>query len=603
MCGILMYHKKGGFSRENVGQGLRALELARHRGSDGEGVVLIDSKTGKSQSLRTADTPNDIACDLNTPDQLEEGSFDILLGHRRLSIFDTSSTGHQPMWDEFGNCIVFNGEVYNFWEIRNDLKARGHHFKSGTDTEVILKAYKEFGAECLNMFNGMWAMVIWDAEKRQLFIANDRFGVKPLFRYFKGDETVWCSEIKQIKAFHSFEQQIDQKNTQLYLDYGIVGHDNSTMYAEVEKFPSGHYQVLDLKSQSWLDETCFFSVHNIKKQKLSMQDAVEEFRTLFKSAVSLRTRSDVQWGVGLSGGLDSSAVLHEATMCMRESDKAFRPHSFSAVFPGMEGDESAFATQMGNSLNAQMHSVNPYDEFTVEDFQKHLYHLELPPRTASFYAQWKVAELVRKKGVTVLLVGQGADELFGGYHAHFYRYCRQLILSGQFGRYFQSVRAYAEIKNRPVREVHQIAVNELKSVVKAKFGLANYDHPILKKWNEINGLREFMKAELTSFQLPNFLFADDRSSMAFGVETRHPFLDYRVVEFAYSLPEEFYINGGWTKFLVREAMNELPDAVRWRKDKKGFTIPQADINARLLGKSKVTDKEFRAFCHESIFKS
>ncbi len=601
MCGILTYYSKNGITKDNINECLLSLNTIKHRGPDGEGIVLINSITGENKTILTKDTPKDINCDFNEFTAIEDHHYDLLLGHRRLSIFDTSSAGHQPMKDQFGNCIIFNGEIYNFHEIKQDLESKGYSFKSRTDTEVILASYQEWGKECLSRFNGMWSFVLWDNQKKFLFISNDRFGVKPLYHYQTENSIMFFSEIKQIKAFKEFDNILNKDNCNLYLNYKQICFDETTFYENVIRFSPGYYEIYDFKSKRLFQQ--YYSIEKIKKCKKLFKEAEEEFKFIFHNAVDIRMRSDVKWGVGLSGGLDSSSVLFYVNKVLEERKDLFRPITFSAVFPGMEGDESTFINDIINKIQVKSYTVNPYEQFSVEDFNKHLYYQEIPPISTSFYAQWKVAELVNKSGVTVNLVGQGADEIFGGYHAHFYKYCRSLILKGNVLRYLNEVKGYSRIKNLSISYIHKIVIGDLFLAFKFRLGLSKLDNKLLKYWNQINDLTCFMKAEFTTFQLPYYLLSDDRTSMAHRVETRHPFLDYRIVEFAYSLPESHYIKNGWSKYIVRKSMNDLPENIRWRRDKKGFTTPQSKIINKLIPESIDLETDFRKYCLNQLIKN
>ena len=582
MCGILSVVSEKPLNRREINDSLNSLQRIKHRGPDGEGVLLINTNTGEAKSLRTKDTPVNIKCSYQELSDVPENQFNLLLGHRRLSIIDLSIQGHQPM--QVGEIsLIYNGEIYNYLELKEELKAKGRTFKTNSDSEVLIQAYLEWGTGCLNKFNGMWSFVLWDNSKQKLFIANDRFGVKPLYYTQVEDKTILVSEIKQYLDFSEFDREFNKEYFDDYIELGGTYFGLVTPFQNVSRFPKGHFSELLFKEK--INSTSlkeYYSINNIKKLKWKEKDAINTFKEIFSDAVKVRTRTDVPYGVGLSGGLDSSSVLLEVKKMLNDNGSKEKPYSFSAIFPGQKEDESSHVNEVLNSIKSNSFFTNPFEEFNIDDFEKHIYDLEFLPRTTSFFAQWKVAQLARREKVPVVLVGQGADEVFGGYHAHFYRYGRELLLKGNFLLYKKLLTNYSEVKAIPFKSLNNRCIGEAKLSIKLKMGLMKFQHPFTKWWNEIDKLSDFMKAEFSEFQLPFYLLADDRTSMACSVETRHPFLDYRLVEFGYSLPENLYIKEGWQKWIIREAMEELPSSIRWRKDKKGFSIPQNEIEYKII---------------------
>jgi asparagine synthase (glutamine-hydrolysing) len=572
MCGILAYFNKNGISHSELQQSLKALKKIKHRGPDGEGIVLIDSKSGNFYDLVTDETPDANQANRVTEAQCEGLQYDLILGHRRLSIIDVSTNGHQPMYHPNGNWIIFNGEIYNYIELKEELKKLGHNFKTGSDTEVIHAAYDQWGENCSARFNGMFSIVIYDRKRTSLFILNDRFGVKPLY-YFRDDtRLLLMSEIKQVKAYNvPLSLNTEAINTFLsnyYLDYNT-----GTFFNEVMRHSPSNYATIALNEALDYRTKSYYAIEEQVKN-YSSQEALDEFREIFSSAVKLRMRSDVPLGFASSGGLDSSAVLYTAYNLLKTGAKDPDVSTFSAIFPGMDGDESEFIHKVEKDLRVASHYCNPLKEFDIEDFEKHIYHQDLPVQSTSYYAEWCVARMVNREKVKVLLVGQGGDELLAGYHHHFYRYCRQLILQGKILKYLSLAKKYAEIKGIDLKELHRKVNNEVKLSMKFKLGLADLGNSLSNKWNRVDKLTELLKMDLQEFMLPTYLRSDDRDGMAFGLETRHPFLDYRLVDLCFSLPNDMKIQDGWQKWILRESMSSLPEAIRYRKDKKGYTTPQ-----------------------------
>ncbi len=571
MCGILAYFNRNGISEKELKQSLNALQKIKHRGPDGEGVVLINTKTGAFHNLITAETPNASFDNKVTLNEALSLDYDLIFGHRRLSIIDVSTNGHQPMYHPNGNWIVFNGEIYNYLELREELKLAGFKFKTDSDTEVVHVAYQQWGEKCIEKFNGMFSIVLFDSKTKNLFIANDRFGVKPLYYTGDGSRLLLTSEIKQVKEY-DFNLTLNTEAVSVYLKDHYLDYSEETFYNEVNRFKPSYYAFINLNKDTKLNEIPYYEA-GTSKSKIS-GNPVEEFAALFESAVKLRLRSDVKVGFASSGGLDSSSVLYTAHKLLSKENTNPDLSTFSAIFPGMDGDESEFIKLIEKDLKIQSHYINPLEEFNVPDFEKHIYHQDFPVQSTSYYAEWCVARMVNKQNVKVLLIGQGGDEILAGYHHHFYRYCRQLIMSGRILKYLSLAKKYAELKGISVSELHNKIINEVKLSLKFKLGLANLGNKLSNKWNRADKLIDLLKMDLTEFTLPTYLRSDDRDGMAFGLETRHPFLDYRLVDYCFNLPDDYKIREGWQKWILREAMPAMPDAIRYRKDKKGYTTPQ-----------------------------
>jgi asparagine synthase (glutamine-hydrolysing) len=270
---------------------------------------------------------------------------------------------------------------------------------------------------------------------------------------------------------------------------------------------------------------------------------------------------------------------------------------FSAIFPGYNmADESAFVNIVADDLPCKTAYSYPMDDFNFDAFEKHIYHQEEPLTGTSFFAPWSIYQKVKESGVKILFNGQGADEVFAGYHHHFYRYCRQLLIKGKLMEYFSLVNQYAELKGLSTKTIHQTVFNEVKLKTKMMLGIAKFDNKMFKYWNKIDSLDEILLRDFDTFQIPTFLRVDDRNSMAFGVESRHPFMDYKLVEFGYSLPNDLLIKEGWQKYIIRKSMPEMPEAIRFRKDKKGFTTPH-DV---WLSKYKDNFEEYLSY-NENFF--
>ncbi|HHG85303.1 MAG TPA: asparagine synthase (glutamine-hydrolyzing) [Bacteroidetes bacterium] len=574
MCGIIGYYQEGGFSADVLRQALSALESMRHRGPDGAGVHLVNSQTGQSWSLRTPDSPADLIYDLDL-NTYSDGQADFFLGHRRLSIFDLSSDGHQPMQDVAKNLLCFNGEVYNFLELRETLSGLGYTFSTGTDTEVILAAYRAWGPEALSRFNGMWSMLLFDAKKGQLLVASDRIGIKQLYTFKDGKCAIFASEIKAIRELRESALSLDQGNIRFFLDNGQMDFNTGTLFQEVKRFRPAHYEMGKMANFAQGQAKChrYWDFPSTRRKFSSPAAAAEELRALLDDAIRLRMRADVPWGTTLSGGLDSSSIIYAAQALRQKAGQNDPIHTFTAIFPGKSGDESHFVRHIEKDLGLDACYTNPMDTFDFDDFEHFLQHQDQPVVHTSMYAQWGVMKMVGNSKIKVLLDGQGGDELFAGYHHHVYKYGRSLMLRGKFSAANHMIEAFCEMKGLDPKVVKGYIRNDLKLYAKLKLGYKLPGPPEASTWNAAKTLSEVLQLDITSWVMPMLLRYEDRNSMAFGIEARLPFLDYRIVELAMQIPDAYKIHAGWQKHILRQAMPELPDIIRFRKDKKGFTTP------------------------------
>lgn len=576
MCGISVYYHKKGITRAKLAEIKQSLKRIAHRGPDGEGCLAINTTTGKVQVILTDETPADALKISQLPvvelQDYEDHSADLVLGHRRLSIIDLSVLGHQPMKDAAnGNWLVFNGEIYNYIELREDLKRLGHSFVSDTDSEVILKAYDQWGAGCFSKFNGMWSVVLWDQRHHQLIASNDRYGVKPLFYYKTNEQAIFVSEQKQLFEFSECNFTYDTAQISEYLRYSQLCTGEDTFLNEVKRFRPGHSAVIDLNKAVLpaMDQKPYYTLRLTNDNyRMSEADAVARLKELLDNAVKLRMRADVPYGFALSGGLDSTMVLYSA---FRQKQGTLA--SFSAVFPGMSGDESEHMSRVTKELPLKSYYAEPFKSFTFGSFRKHIYHQDYPVQSTSYYAEYELAKTVKASGYTVLLVGQGADELFAGYTAYFYEYGIQLLGKMKLLKLMSEIQAYSRLKNIPSKQIFLTIYNQFKQVIKYKLkGNPAYSDR-QKQLAACKSLDEVLKLDLKEYSIPLYLHSDDADGMAFGIESRHPFLDYNLVDFAYTLPEKFKIHKGWQKYLLRRAADGLPEEIRWRRDKMGYTTP------------------------------
>ncbi|MCI0627099.1 MAG: asparagine synthase (glutamine-hydrolyzing) [Acidobacteria bacterium] len=526
------------------------IDVQRHRGPDGEGYFHGEG---------------------------------VVLGHCRLAIIDLSAAGHQPMSDPTGRFwLTYNGEIYNHQELRRELVALGYEFLGNSDSEVLLTAFREWGAECVGRLRGMFAFAIWDTKRRCLFAARDRLGIKPFHYCFDGSTLfAFASEIKGLRPFLP-KRLVNEQRAREYLAWNLLDHDAvETMWTGVNRLPAGHTLAWALGSP--LEVRRYWSIAfndriaTTHRERIALQ---REFRERFEETVSLHLRSDVPVGTCLSGGLDSSAIVCVASEELRRngiSDTEWQ-HVFSACFDDPSLDERPYIQSVVQSTGCVPHYVFPNGETLREDLGKWLWHQEEPVGGTGAYAHFCVARLAREGGIKVLLDGQGADEQLAGYRKFIPVYLRQLFRHGHFGKAVQEAVAFftspeilrtidfvegRRYLSNSLNEIDRLFADGIKPELPSDFGL-------------VDSLAQRLESDLLRYSLPVLLRYEDRNTMAFGIEARVPFVDHRLVEWMAALPADMRLRNGWTKIILREALRSvLPPKIARRKTKLGFSTPEA----------------------------
>jgi len=543
-------------------------------------------------------------------------------GFVRLSILDLSLNGHQPMFDKTNRfMIIHNGEVYNYIELREKLIKKGYSFGSNTDTEVILYSFIEWGEDCVTMFNGMWSFCIYDSHKKQLFISRDRFGIKPFYYYQNDNIFIFASEIKPIVntiKTYKYDQFISP-NYQIIFDYFVFNrtdHTNETFFVGINKLQHGHNLLVNTQSlqleklnTGWNSLNGSQSIF-IKKWydlRLRIKQAkpitkADEFKELFFSSIQNRLRSDVPVGVCLSGGLDSSSILSMLIKKFNRSDT----HTFSAVYgAGIYGDESEYISEYSGIIN-NMHMAYPTATTLYSDLNKFISIFSEPIPDTSPYAQYKVMELAKEHAV-VLLNGQGADEILGGYHYFFGFYYKELLRKLQLKKLSIEM-FYYFLKHSSMVGMQSFIYFLLPSSLQIQLKVNKYpyfNHDFIKLYKSNNNVVDNIYSSKTlqdalldhmDYKLEHLLKWDDLNSMNFSLESRVPFLDYRLVERTIASNTDNFINTGTTKSLLRRAMQDiLPTKINNRQDKIGFSTPastwfRSKIFTELFKKELINDK-------------
>ena len=537
MCGIAgQYCYHGG--TPDAGLLTRMSERLAHRGPDGEGTYIAGN---------------------------------IALAHRRLAIIDLSPDASQPMTSEDGSLwLVYNGEIYNFLELRKELIAKGHRFHSKSDSEVILHAYEEWGAGCLARFNGMWAFALWDEKRQELFCARDRFGIKPFYYTQVGGTFLFASEIKALLAHPDAGKSPDDEMLGAYLAWGVLDHSEKTMFTGIFQLKPAHALVVTREGCEPPFRYWDLKVNPDISFNREKVDAAAHLRTLLEDSTRIHLRSDVPIGTCLSGGIDSSMLTVLINNLIRDEapqSVGTRQKTFSAVFSDKRFDESRYIDEVVSATGVDAERTEPTPDQLWEDIDRLVYIQDEPFGSLSIYAQYCVMQIANKK-VKVVLDGQGADELLGGYLAYQGSY-----ISGLTRKFYWGT-ALAEMIGS-ARHHRGFFTNAVRQILarKKRRNLLKCAPPVIDRYR--GSLDEVLSHELTSTNLPALLHYEDRNSMAFSIESRVPYLDLHVVEYIASLPLSQKIKNGVTKVVLRKAARGLiPESIRCRMDKMGFVTPE-----------------------------
>ncbi|RZV12659.1 asparagine synthase (glutamine-hydrolyzing) [Aliarcobacter butzleri] len=501
-------------------------------------------------------------------------------GHRRLSILDLSSDGHQPMYYLDRYVITYNGEVYNYLEIKDELMKDGYRFTSHTDTEVILASYDKWGKDCVCKFNGMWAFAIYDKEKEIIFCSRDRFGVKPFYYTQVKDKFVFGSEIKQLIEFYGNRYV----NKDILLDYLVIGleeHTNKTFFENIYKLEQSHNLIYDLKTNDFEIKRYYDIEFKDKLNRLDEKDSINFLSKKLEDSINLRLRSDVKVGTCLSGGLDSSSIASIASKKYFEktNEKFIAIHAKSIED---ETDESFYAKEVAQFCNLDIKIVEPKLEEITKYIDEVIYTQEEPFGSPSIFMQYFVMKKAREIGCTVMLDGQGGDETLLGYERYYPAYLLSLNSFDMIKGFFSSsknsklslkqlIQYFIYFTNTKIRLMY---LKKKNNFIKSKyFDFLNIN--IIKE-NSKNYLDIFnlQKIEILKTQMPHLLKYEDKNSMRNSIETRLPFVDYTFLETALSVKNKLKIQDGWTKYILRKVVeNILPKNIVWRKNKFGFEAP------------------------------
>lgn len=580
MCGVVGIFEFFGSATAQLPDAIKMARLLSHRGPDDEGFVVFDRQLtpqvfwgqATPESVREAYPEARDSDGVNLESQ-------VALGHRRLSILDISPAGHQPMRTPDGRYwIVFNGEVYNYVELRAELLALGYAFRTESDTEVILAAYVAWGTECARRFNGDWALLIYDAVDHKLFVSRDRFGIKPLYYYQDESGIIFASEVKALLAHSRVQSGPDEDVLRNYLIMGATEWREETPFKNIRRFPFAHSVVIDLsKGGGWRAQQYFELRANSSRERFDPEKAkqyADEYYSLLTDAVRIRLRSDVPIGCALSGGLDSSSIAYIADRLLKNAGQSKPLSTFSMVHLTPETkhcDESFYVDILQKQLGFDSYRKEP----KVGDIPTLLgdvhRHWESPPEGTGMAGMVTVG-IARDVGLTVTLDGQGADEVQAGYEQYIVSYLANLPWSDLWSELAAINSTYqGSMSHRVLLMTAAIgvkifgrgSVNLVLRLMGRNFSLRH------------NSLNEELRASVTE-SLVNLIHYADARSMYYSIESRMPFMDHRLIEFSLSVPSCYKIHRGYTKYFARLAFDgKLPEQITWRKDKMGWPVPIA----------------------------
>lgn len=595
MCGICGWIS----TKRNIDYNIleKMNNVAKYRGPDDEGY-LIEENNSEIQ-CRGDDTCKELVS-LRHIRSLQNEAY-LALAHRRLSILDLSPMGHQPMLSDSGNSVIFNGEIYNYIEIRKELETKGYLFNTKSDTEVLLAAYDEWGEKCTSHLNGMWAFAIWDKKNNILFCSRDRLGAKPFYYYLDDSQFIFASEIKQICQNTNVQRKLNLSIISSMIIYDISDYSEETFVKDIHELRGGYNLIVRLNS----DHSSILNINKYKYWDLVIENnkidySKSNLSDILENSIKIRTRSDVPIGVLLSGGVDSSCLVAALSEQYKRLDKKIDTYtSCYKNFP--EGDEIAYAKQVNEICGTNAHYIYPDEQDTFEVFKNMIWHME-GNTSFSTIGSFLTLKQISSTGVKVLLNGQGSDETMLGYERYYAYYLVRLLkekgikqCASEYSKIVRNSKLSAKslveymvyFSNSTMRKNR--CINRMKKYLNEPIILKFKNSNEAKQYLSYRNIDELQYGEIRGIQLTHILRMDDRSYMAFSMESRVPYIDYRYIEEAMYLSVDSKIHNGYTKYCVRKMFeNRLPESVIWRRNKMGWPSPQKRWVER-FDKEKVLD--------------
>lgn len=576
MCGIAGIID---FNQEDIDTSLLPLmnSQIQHRGDDDEGYILIDRKARSFVACSGKDSPQEVRAAYPSFDEAA-GKVPASVGlcHRRFSIIDLSPRGHQPFLDRDKTCcLVFNGEIYNYLELKEELKREGVVFETESDTEVLLEAYKKWDSDCFRRLNGFWALALYDFKRGQLILSRDRIGKKPLYWTRKGSRLYFASEIKALLAVPeiSATKSVNEDAIYPWLAYSQRDLDCGTFFYGIHTFPSGTWSAVDARFPANVNRYWELPDRRLAEADISISEACQSIRETLENAVSIRLRADVPVGVELSGGMDSSTLV-----ALASSMRLAPISTFTVRFEDPKYNEEAFAMSIAQTFHTD-HSVIDYP---FEDFWMHIKNFtfleEEPYHAPNLHTNQVIWNIMRSQGTKVSINGAAGDELFAGYSQYFQMAQTEFLLRGQIQQFIRNSLHWTESESclrTCMLMVNYLAKLPIRKIIPARLlKLRSGNHANVRPTRNnclYTTLTPTLQSHMSNSLMPYWLRSGDKGYMGVPLELRAPFLDYRMVDLAFTLPIAYLIRDGWHKWILRKAFEEiLPQDVLWRKKKLGF---------------------------------
>jgi len=562
------------------------LRVIHHRGPDDGGFALIDRPRRSIRSFSDADCTE--AQRLKNPVLTDDagGSASIGFGHRRFSIIDLSAAGHQPYVDESGDCcLTFNGEIYNYVELREELISEGLTFRSQSDTEVVLRAYQAWGVSCFERFHGFWALALYDAKRDQVLVSRDRLGKKPLYWAKAGAGVYFASEIKALLQIPDIATQTtpDSKAIWLWCSERLRDIDNSTFFANVKSLPPGSWAVIDESFPGNAKRYWQYPTERLSEKDISIAEACSTLRESLFDAVRIRLRADVPLAVSLSGGMDSSAIVAIATQISKQ-----KLTTFTIKYSDPRYNEEPFARAVAERCGVDYRVMEPPTQDFWNGVLPYTYLQEEPYHSPHQQTGIGISAAMRAEGIKVCLHGAAGDELFGGYPPYFQFAQRDNWTKRRFIRFFSNAYNWTENKTSPPRRVLAAVASQIGggrlAAHRQRSRSSQPETPALSPGflEEMVGMEAPRQSTLsdklyfdtTNGLIPYWLRSGDKKDMAAPLEYRCPLLDHRVVELAMTMPTTYLIRDGWHKWILRKTVEDLlPNSIVWRRNKMGLPFP------------------------------
>lgn len=555
---------------------LQMSQVISHRGPDDEGYVLINQSNSSLLNLSGDYSIVEFKkLFSNIRYRINDIGANIGFAHRRFSIIDLSASGHQPFFDKDKKfCLIFNGEIYNYIELREELSSKGVSFCTSSDTEVLLESYKYFGSDCFSKLNGFWALALYDFEKRKLILSRDRLGKKPLYWTRENNKILFASEIKSLLEVVS-KRRINQNVIYHWLTLGYRDLDFSTFFESIYSFPSGCWAEINSTFPNNIMKFWTLPKIRLSEREISVAEACKSIQLLLEDSIKIRLRSDVPLCVELSGGLDSSSLVAFASQVSKT-----KIITYTVKFPEKEWDEENFARSVAKYYDVDYRVIeNPVENFWSQIIP-FTYLEEEPYHSPNLQTNQEIWALMREDGIKVSLNGAAGDELFAGYGNYYSKVQIENLIKFRFGHYLANLN-WKESDN-PFNSFFNPLIEVWKEYLglpfpSIRFKKSRFDFIKLSPTEQSRNfltLDEILYSDVENTKIPYWLRSGDKGYMGIPLEVRAPFLDYRIVETAIKFPTSYLIKNGWHKWILRKAMEKiLPADVVWRKRKMGFPFP------------------------------